>query len=200
MGKLYRVASWYRPLHITRNGKELKLSNIIVYDNKGIIVETGYGYFDNDKEIEIGGEILLKRKEDFTKTTNFIMSDKKNWDNETEYKLYIHKDNIDFEFTGLSKSVDMIMQNYIINGGEFSRVFKYLGDNKIKYQTEFREELESLHNRTYSLPFKQEELEEIFENLLEKNRKILAEKESINNFDLETLKEEEQKIIERIKE
>ena len=52
--KLFKIEDWYRVLHIRlENGNVIELGNIIVYDEKGIIIDTGYGYFDNDVEISI---------------------------------------------------------------------------------------------------------------------------------------------------
>lgn len=201
MAKLFRVVNWYRPLNaILENGKQVCLNNIIIYDKNGIIEQTNYGYFDNDKEIEINGDIILKRKEDFTKEINFVISDKKNWNNETEYKIYIHKNNVKFEFTGFEKHIDTIMKTYTINGGVFRNVFKYLGDKKYECKNNFENKLKEISNKTFNFPFEQEELQEIFEYLLEQNKIGEKEFEKIKNFDLETLSQEKQKILERIKD
>ena len=50
ISKLYRQADWYRPLFVTlENGDEVQLNSIVVYDENGIVVQSEYGYFDNDK-------------------------------------------------------------------------------------------------------------------------------------------------------
>lgn len=76
--RLYRKSNWYRVLYVTlENGTEIELNSIIVYDKNGIIVKNEYGYFDNDKTIEIKGEIKRKIKIDFSKTENFVIKSKK---------------------------------------------------------------------------------------------------------------------------
>ena len=58
MANLYRKSNWYRVLYVTlENGTEIELDSIIVYNKNGIIAKNEYGYFDNDKTIEIKGEI-----------------------------------------------------------------------------------------------------------------------------------------------
>ena len=97
--KLFKIEDWYRVLHIRlENGNVIELGNIIVYDEKGIIIDTGYGYFDNDVEISINGNVVRKIKEDFTKKINYIIKIKESYSNESRYALYIHKNNINLKF------------------------------------------------------------------------------------------------------
>ena len=140
MASLYRKANWYRVLYVTlENGTEVELNSIIVYDKNGIIAKNEYGYFDNDKTIEIKGEIKRKIKVDFSKTENFVIKSKKDY-TENRYDLYIYKDNASLQFLGFRKSIDIILADYTLNGGEFTNYVKSLGENKYNLKKQFEEE------------------------------------------------------------
>ena len=184
------------------NGKQVTLNNIVIYDKKGIIFETGSGYFDNDIEIEIKDNIVLKRKEDFTKKVNFVISNNKKsiLDNALKCTLYIYKNNVNVKFIGFSKMTDIIMKNFEINGGKASIVYKYLADNKNQYYIKFEEELKNISNKMYEFPFDVQKTKTIFNNLMEINELAIKEEQAIKNFDLTQFKEEEQKTNKRLNE
>lgn len=195
--KLFKSADWYRPLHIKlENGNVIELGNIIVYDEKGIIIDTGYGYFDNDVEISINGNVVRKIKEDFTKKINYIIKIKESYSNESRYALYIHKSNINLNFLEFKKQIDYILACYELNGGKFSKVCKSLNGNKYELKSEFKEKLESI--KYYNLPYQKEELKDIFDKLTEINNNLLSISKKIENFDIKTMKNEEKEIRDRI--
>lgn len=201
--KLFRTETWLRPLHtILGNGKQVMLNNIVIYDKKGIIFETKNGYFDNDIEIEIKDNIVLKRKKDFTKKVNFVISNNKKsiLTDTLTYTLYIYKNNVNVKFIGFNKMTDIIMKNFEINGGKASIVYKYLADNKNQYYKKFEEELKNISNKMYKFPFDIQEIKTIFDNLTEINKLAIKEEQAIKNFDLTQLKEEEQKTNKRLNE
>ena len=195
--KLFKIEDWYRVLHIRlENGNVIELGNIIVYDEKGIIIDTGYGYFDNDVEISINGNVVRKIKEDFTKKINYIIKIKESYSNESRYTLYIHKNNINLKFLGFKKQIDYVLACYELNGGKSSRVCKSLSENKYELQTEFKEKLESI--KYYNLPYEKEELKDIFDKLTEINNNLLSISKKIEDFDIKTMKNEEKEIRDRI--
>ena len=195
--KLFKIEDWYRVLHIRlENGNVIELGNIIVYDEKGIIIDTGYGYFDNDVEISINGNVVRKIKEDFTKKINYIIKIKESYSNESRYALYIHKSNINLNFLEFKKQIDYILACYELNGGKFSRLCKSLSGNKYELQTEFKEKLESI--KYYNLPYEKEELKDIFDKLTEINNNLLSISKKIEDFDIKTMKNEEKEIKDRI--
>lgn len=195
--KLFKIEDWYRVLHIRlENGNVIELGNIIVYDEKGIIIDTGYGYFDNDVEISINGNVVRKIKEDFTKKINYIIKIKENYSNESRYALYIHKNNINLKFLEFKKQIDYILACYELNGGKISRLCKSLSGNKYELQTEFKEKLESI--KYYNLPYEKEELKDIFDKLTEINNNLLSISKKIEDFDIKTMKNEEKEIRDRI--
>lgn len=197
ISKLYKKADWYRPLYtITKSGNEVELNNIIIYDEKGIVVQTKCGYFDNDKGIDIKGEIVKKIKENFTKKENYVLKGKEQYSNNTVYDLYVYRDNVNLQFLGFEKSADLIMAKYNINGGEFRILYTTISGNKYIYENRFKELKDEIKN--YSLPMEEEELDMICEELIEVNKKIIEEKKKIKDFKLENMEEEAQKIVNRL--
>lgn len=195
MANLYRKSNWYRVLYVTlENGTEIELDSIIVYNKNGIIAKNEYGYFDNDKTIEIKGEIKRKIKVDFSKTENFVIKSKKDY-TENRYDLYIYKDNASLLFLGFRKSIDIILADYNLNGGEFTNYVKSLGENKYNLKKQFEEEYNKIH--LYDLPHNREELQQIFDKMTEINNKLLEEKQKIEDFNVNTMKKEREEILKR---
>lgn len=181
ISKLYKQADWYRPLFVTlENGDEVQLDGIVVYDENGIVVQNNYGYFDNDMEIEIKEEVKRKRKENYNQKENYIVRSKKDYSNDIVYKLYIYRDNVDLQFLGFEKSVDLIIAKYDINGGEFRILYTTISGNKYIYGNRFKELKDSI--KEYSYPMDEKELDMICEELIEVNKKIIEEEKRIKDY------------------
>lgn len=197
--RLYRKANWYRPLYtVTKKGDEVQLSNIVVYDEKGIIVQTGYGYFDNDKEITIKGEIIRKRKEDFTKKENYILRFKEPFSTDISYVLCIYRDNVNIQFLGFEKTTDRIMAKYDVNGGELKSLQSIISMKKYRSKDIF-EELANKIATNHSLPMDEEELEKICKELIKANKELIEEEKKINDFRAENMEAEAREIMNRLK-
>ena len=197
ISKLYKQTDWYRPLFVTlENGDEVQLDSIVVYDENGIVVQNNYGYFDNDMEIEIKEEVKRKRKENYNQKENYVLRNKKNYSNDIVYKLYIYRDNVNLQFLGFEKVTDLIMAKYNINGGEFRILHTTISGNKYIYGNRFKELKNEI--KDYSLPMDEEELDMICKELIEVNKKIIEEKKRIEDFKIESMEEEAQKIVNRL--
>lgn len=197
ISKLYKQTDWYRPLFVTlENGDEVQLDSIVVYDENGIVVQNNYGYFDNDMEIEIKEEVKRKRKENYNQKENYVVRSKKDYSNDIVYKLYIYRDNINLQFLGFEKVTDLIMAKYNINGGEFRILHTTISGNKYIYGNRFKELKNEI--KDYSLPMDEEELDMICKELIEVNKKIIEEKKRIEDFKIESMEEEAQKIVNRL--
>lgn len=197
ISKLYRQADWYRPLFVTlENGDEVQLNSIVVYDENGIVVQNEYGYFDNDMEIEIKGEVKRKRKENYNQKENYVLRSKKDYSNDIVYKLYIYRDNVNLQFLGFEKVADLIMAKYNINGGEFKILYTTISENKYIYRNRFKELKDSI--KEYSLPMGEEELNMICKELIEVNKKIIEDEKRIKDFKIESMEEEARKIVNRL--
>lgn len=185
--KLYRVKQWYRPLHVEINDREFELSNIIIYNKNGVILEVGYGYFDSDKELTINGEITKKIKIDFNNKINYIVLDKSDsYKAYKTYNIYIHIDNIKFEDLGQIKRYDSIYNRYMINGIEVIKYRYDLAEYQKELSRQAKNEVEKLVGMfgVFTKGNDENELTEIFDKIKELNKKILKETEKIKNFEV----------------
>lgn len=186
--KLFRKEKWYRPLYITIENKDYLLSNIIFFNETGIILENEYGYFDNDKELEFEGKTSRKIKENFNLKENYIMKDKKDWGNNT-YKLYIYEKNVKFKNTGVIKEYGFIYNTFLINDNiKAKQYIRNLEDSEYKYQDLIKKEMEKM--QTYRLPLEEKEMNKILSNIKKYNKKILEIIEYSKNYEPKSLEEE----------
>ena len=198
ISKLYKKADYFHSsLFVTlENGNEVQLDSIVVYDENGIVVQNDYGYFDNDMEIDIKEEIKRKRKENYNQKENYVLRNKKNYSNDIVYKLYIYRDNVNLQFLGFKKVEDLIIAKYNINGGEFKILHTTISGNKYIYENRFKELRNEI--KDYSLPMEEENLDMICKELIEVNKKIIEEEKRIEDFKIESMEEEAQKIVNRL--
>lgn len=186
--KLFRNTQWYRPLNIIIEGKEYKLSNIIFFNENGIILENGHGYFDDDEELEFEGNTTRKIKENFNLKENYILKDKEAWDNDN-YKLYIYEKNVKLENTGVIKEFNFIYNTFLINGNiKVKQFVRNLEDDKYYYQDLVKEEIKKI--QTYCLPLEEKEMSKILSNIKKYNKKILEIEEYAKNYEPKNLEEE----------
>lgn len=99
--KLY-TSRYYNPFFIDLGAKSYEISNILFYDEIGVICSTGHGWFgsgnNNFNVFTIDADCVLKRKIDFNSKTPFIVADGKDILNKTKYSLYIPKDVIGLKY------------------------------------------------------------------------------------------------------
>lgn len=92
--KLY-TSRYYNPFFIDLCAKSYEISNILFYDEIGVVCSTGHGWFgsgnNNFNVFTIDADCVLKRKIDFNSKTPFIVADGKDFLNKTKYALYIPK-------------------------------------------------------------------------------------------------------------
>ena len=92
--KLY-TSRYYNPFFIDLGAKSYEISNILFYDEVGVVCSTGHGWFgsgnNNFNVFTIDADCVLKRKIDFNSETPFIVADGKDILNKTKYALYIPK-------------------------------------------------------------------------------------------------------------
>lgn len=96
--------SWYNPFFaIATNGNGYELSDIIIYDERGPITESGRGWFseefNNNNSFKDGAKIQpiqLRKQENFSRQENFLIHDKEHYQN-NKYKLFIYYKNVNFK-------------------------------------------------------------------------------------------------------
>ena len=108
----------------------------------------------------------------------------------------MHKDNVNVQFLGFEKSVGLVLAKYEINGGSFGVLAKTLYDNKYQYISEFKEIKENMHE--YALPYETEKIQKMCNELIGINNKLLEIEKEIKDFKVESMKEEAQRIVNRL--
>lgn len=196
---LVRLSQWYRPLNVLVENKNgyFELGDIKFYDETGVIVSVGYGYFDNDNELTINGNVIFKIKEDFSKKINYVISQKNSYAMDKRYILYVYIGNVDFKYVGLKKQYENIYKVYNVNGIEVRKNVCSLTMNKWKYGDMIKNETKKIEG--YKLPLKDEEMTEICNNILKYNKLLLDEEQWIKDYEptVEDLEDNFEKIMKR---
>lgn len=196
---LVRLSQWYRPLNVlveNRNGY-FELGDIKFYDETGVIASVGYGYFDDDKELTINGNVIFKIKEDFNKKINYVISQKKSYSMDKRYELYVYVGNVDFKYIGLKKQYENIYKIYNVNGIEVRKNVCSLTMNKWRYRDMIENETKKIES--YKLPLKDEEMTEICDNILKYNKLLLDEEQWIKDYEptVEDLEDSFERVMKR---
>lgn len=179
--KLYRNSSFYRPLNLIINNKEVELNNIIIYGDDGIICQTGRGFFENDNELEIKEEVVLRRTINLDRKENFVIKDKE-YSFEPKYELYIYKDNVDLQYQGAKKIFDCVYQIYSVNGNDIMKFIKDLTTGKWEIRDKMDEEVKKMQG--YKLPLQEEEIAEILKNIKKYNKQLLDIDNYAKNYEV----------------
>lgn len=181
--RLEKRADWYRPLFVTLENKgDLELGNIKIYDKNGVIFDLGYGYFDKDEEMTINGNVIYKLKEDFSKKINYVIPKKEEYySKDKKYSLYIYVGNVDFEYIGLKKEWQNVYKKYLLNGVEVGQCVAVLSTNVYRYKTLVEEQVGKI--KSYTLPLKQTEIEDICEKITKYNQLIIEENQWLEDYE-----------------
>lgn len=173
-----RVCSVY----VESKDKYFQLNNIAFYDEKGIIVEVGQGYFDNDEDFIFNGNVVYKLKENFSNKQNYVMKSKNNsysWNN--NYTLYVYIGNVDFKYEGLIKRYSNIYKKYSVNGIEVKSFVKSLEDNSWRYKDEIEKCAKKIERCV--LPLEENEVKDICKRIVKYNKLLLAEQQWIKDYE-----------------
>lgn len=196
---LVRLSQWYRPLNVLVENKNgyFELGDIKFYDETGVIVSVGYGYFDDDKELTINGNVIFKIKEDFSKKINYVISQKKSYSMDKRYELYVYVGNVDFKYVGLEKKYDNVYKIYNVNGIEVKKNVCSLTTNSWRYRDMIESEIKKIEG--YKLPLNNEEMEIICNNILKYNKLLIDEKQWIKDYEptVEDLEDNFEKVMKR---
>lgn len=179
--KVYRKENWYRPLFIDIGDNCYELDNIHIYNENGILLSVGRGYFDNDTSITVKGEILRKLKTNFTCKQHYIVKSKDTLLGDIKYELYLYKEKVDFKFVRVYKQYDYILAEYNVNGGEFSSFIKNIGETKSNIKLRLEKEIKKI-NTTYDYPLDIVELDNTLTEIQTLNSDLIKEKQRIENY------------------
>lgn len=103
MIELKRDNEYYRPYVTNVNNVKRFIDKIYIYDESGVILKINQGWLENGQgqdisKIELEGELLLRRKENFDGKC-YIMNTKSNYRDEKRCILYIPNNLVGFEKT-----------------------------------------------------------------------------------------------------
>ena len=173
----------------TIKGNFYELSNIIIYNENGILFETNCGWFDrgnnNFGSCFVGDIVGIKRNINFSKKENFLTKDNL-CTYDTRYILYIYYKNVNYIAKGLTLDNywlninATIFDNYHIENtiGEREHFVK-----KLQYSKELSENLEAIDNYNFNYHF--EETLKRFKKLEKIGKQIEKAKEQAKEFTVE---------------
>lgn len=182
---LVQLNSFLKTLSVwsEKAGRYFGLSDIIFYNEAGIIVNVGRGYFDddNDSDFTFSGTVIKKIKEDFSKKQNYVIKDKSFesiWDN--NYILYIYVDNVELKYKGVKKQYNSVYKIYEVNGFTIEKHIKMLNDKIYEYKNIIETEIKKIE--IYNLPLEETELKNICDNIIKYNKLIIEENKKISSY------------------
>lgn len=187
MKNLIKECVWYNPyIARTDKGNGYQLENIKIYSEKGIILETGRGWFGSNNDlgdIEID-TIYLKRKADLTSKQNFIIKeDKSKYRIDHNYTLYVYYKNINCNFIKFDLSTFWIESVFtILNGYEIRDVLgqRNRESDAIKYDDKLQKAIEQLD--TYNFESHWDEMEKNLNYIKKMHKKYIDKKEEEKNY------------------
>lgn len=189
--------AWYRPYKYDK----YIIKNIKFYDEKGIVIEVGSGWLENNhKDLDYVklniDEIQLKRKEDFSIKGAFMISKGKDFSDELGADLYINIELVNLKFGGYKKEYDNIRKYYVgsdYDNQEFevSSNVKWLKENWYKYQAIVQENAKKLENIYYDTTI--DEVAECVKNIKKYADKMFKERQLIESYSIEDYLKEEGK-------
>ena len=181
--------AWYRPYHY---GKYV-IKNIKFYNENGVVIETNNGWLENNKkDLDYIGlnidDIQLKRKEDFSLKGAFMISKGKDYSDELGAELYINVELVNLHFTEYKKEYDSIRKYYKgidFDNQEFevAENVKWLKGDYYKYSSILEDKVKNFNARTYDLD--EEILNDFIKDIKKYGKKLLKEKEKIENYSVE---------------
>jgi len=189
---LIKETYWNPWFAITDKGNTYELENIKIYSEKGVILETGRGWFGNNNDlgnIQIN-TIYLKRNADLTKKQNFVIKEeKKSYKLENKYTLYLYYKNINCKFKKFNistfwlESIFTIFDNYEIIDTLGQR---HKESDSIKYNNQLMETFKKLD--TYNFESHWDEMEKNINYIKKQHKKYINKKEEEENYTLKDYK------------
>lgn len=175
-------------LNIMCSGKQYTLDNIIFFNEKGIITQTGRGCFDDNTEKTFEGTICRKMKIDFKMKDNFIVKSSEKSYFETKYDLYVYEKNADIQYLGKKQRFfGEIYEYWKVNESEIVRFSQSLTKNLNEYNRRAKEITDKLGN-IYSYMgqgMENEEFRTLIQKLRELNNEIIDEVVKIKNYKID---------------
>lgn len=156
---LKKESKFFNPFYVEHGAKTYTLNNILIYDQNGVIVETGCGWFCemHNTNNKLDGAIIQGETKkinnikniDFTKKYNYIVkSPVLGLLKDNEYYLYINKDNVRLNDPILKDNGLYIYYEYYIGSLNINiyKILLFKDNYQVKHQLKELEEVQIYNN------------------------------------------------------
>jgi hypothetical protein len=187
---------WNSYFAITNKGQAFELDNIIIYNEKGNLIETNSGWFNESNnttgEKQLTSDILKintgNEEKHKKEKHNFIVKTQSSY--KDGYTLYIYYKNIDYKFIGIEKDSLFLNIKYQLFNDDTKTYEKAIGHTK-KFSQEIYYKLTAEIKQTEYDTFKYDRnidaLNEHLKNINKLKNKMLKMQEEEKNYSFEKL-------------
>lgn len=193
--KLVKESYWNPYFVNTSNrGGHYELDNIVIYNEKGLLIETGCGWFNESnnhtENTEIKNDILKintgTEEKHIKEKHNFIIKTKNSY--KDGYTLYLYYKNINYKPVAIVKRSLFVEVDYQLFNNNEKTYSKAIGNSR-KYSqeiySELRKEIEKTEKNTYRYDEHMEELEQQLKNIKKLMKKYEKIKEEEKNYSID---------------
>lgn len=195
MNNLQKTSYWNQYVVDTNRGGEFEISNIFIYNEDGILIETGWGWFsepDNHTEGNIDGGILKintgTEKKHIAEKHNFIIKDNERSYKDNVYKLYIYYKNVNYKPIEIVKNSLFVEVKYQLFNNKEKTYSKAIGQSN-KYSKaiywDLRNEIKATDGDAYKYDCDMSGLYEHLKNIKKLIKKYEKTKEAEKEFPLD---------------
>lgn len=195
MNNLQKTSYWNPYFVDTNRGGGFELNNIIIYNEDGILIETGCGWFsesNNHTEGNVNGGILKintgteeKHKKE---KHNFIIKDNDCSYKDNVYTLYIYYKNVNYKPIAIVKNSLFIEVEYQLFNNENKKYSKAIGQSK-KYSDaiywDLRHEIKATDDDGFKYDRDMSGLHEHLKNIKKLIKKYEKTKEAEKDFPID---------------
>ena len=191
---LIRDTYWNPYFANTNRGNGYELDNIIIYNDYGVLIETGCGWFNesnnNTGSTTVKNDIIKANKGTEEKHKkehhNFIIKTEESY--KDGYTLYIYYKNIDYKVVKIEKRSLFIEIDYQLFDNKSKTYSKAIGQSK-KFSDaiywELRKELKETESDSFKYDNNMESLEEHLKNIKKLMKKYNKMKEEEKSYSIE---------------
>lgn len=197
MNNLQKTSYW-NPYFVDTNRGMYELNNIIIYNDDGILIETGCGWFNESNNhtdgVNVNGGILKINSNTESKHIkekhNFIIKDKDCSYKENVYILYVYYKNINYKPIAIVKNSLFVEIQYQLFNNTEKTYSKAIGQSN-KYSNaiywELRHEIKAADDDGYKYDHDMQPLKQHIKNINKLIKKYELTKEAEKSYPLDTL-------------
>lgn len=197
MNNLQKTSYW-NPYFVDTNRGMYELNNIIIYNDDGILIETGCGWFNESNNhtdgVNVNGGILKinsgTESKHIKEKHNFIIKDKDCSYKENVYILYVYYKNINYKPIAIVKNSLFVEIQYQLFNNTEKTYSKAIGQSN-KYSDaiywELRHEIKAADDDGYKYNRDMQPLKQHIKNINKLIKKYELTKEAEKSYPLDTL-------------